>query len=197
MNQPYNIFFSSINTVLRRSLNPDPFACGAESDMQNPENPQKMNKKIIIIGSFLMIVIAIGTYQFRNYLPPRTPYKIARIHTDLTILDSYKLITFNENYSLSGEGVIYIVFKLNNREFDNLVRDCQFKNYTDLTTNNLIKDGFLDPNPEFGIRLYDRSIRDIGEGYYKLEAKDLKSMDFNLTILDIVKKELIIYVCFP
>jgi len=44
MNQPYNIFFSSINAVLRRSLNPDPFACGAESDMQNPENTQSYNR---------------------------------------------------------------------------------------------------------------------------------------------------------
>jgi len=44
MNQPYNIFFSSTNSALGRSLSPDPFACGAESDMQNPENTQNYNR---------------------------------------------------------------------------------------------------------------------------------------------------------
>lgn len=132
-----------------------------------------------------------------NYLPPRTPYKAARIQSNLKIENSFKVLDFTEEYTFTGEGIINIVFQLDEKEVETLELSCKNKGYKKVTNENLIEDGFLDKDPELGMNLYSRDIRDIDNGYYRLVARDLYNMDFGITVLDISKKELIIYVGIP
>ena len=148
--------------------------------------------KLIIL---FCIVILSTIYFFKNYLPPRTAYKVARINSDCIIKDEFKVIEFKEEYSFNGEGFINIIFKLSKNEIFNLTQSCKEKNYKKNTIENLIKDKFIDDN-EHGINLYSRDIRKIN-GYYKLSSKDLKKLDFSITVLDTLNNELIIYVSIP
>lgn len=145
----------------------------------------------MLIINILMIMVAC------NYIPPRTAYKAARTQCDLKILDSFKVLDFKEEYSHTGEGFINIVFQLNDNELEALVEDCKENKYKKISIDNLIKDGFLYENPEYGMSLYNRNIREITNGYYRLTARDIKKMDFGITVLDVSKKELIIYVSIP
>lgn len=132
-----------------------------------------------------------------NYLPPRTAYKVARIQSNLRIENSFKVSDFTEEYSFTGEGIINIVFQLNEKEVETLEASCKEKGYKKVTVENLIDDGFLEKDPKMGMNLYNRDIQKIDNGYYRLVARDLYNMDFGITILDISKKELIIYVSMP
>lgn len=148
-------------------------------------------KQLMWIINILMIMIAC------NYLPPRTAYKSARTHSDLKILDSFKVLDYTEEYSHTGEGVINIVFQLSDSELETIIKSCKDKKYDRISIDNLVKDGFLDENPEYGKSLFNRNIREINNGYYKLINRDLNKMNFTITVLDISKKELIIYVSIP
>ena len=46
-----------------------------------------------------------------------------------------------------------ISIKLNQDERKPIIRECVDGMYKKLTIDNLVKDGFLDPNPEFGMNL--------------------------------------------
>lgn len=155
------------------------------------------NQMWLFIGSVVCIATAIGAFTYRDYLPPRTPYKIARIESNLRISKDFKVKDFEENYSFSGEGFVYVVFKLDDQQIESVIQECQKNNYKVLNTINLINDGFLSSDPNYGIGLHKKNIRDIKEGYYQLKAKDLKNMDFSITVLDKANKELIIYVSIP
>lgn len=130
---------------------------------------------------------------------PRTAYNAAKKRCDLKIKETYKILDYTEEYSFNGEGVVNVVFQLNDKDLEELVESCKKKKYRTTTIKNLIDDGFIDDNPAYGINLYSRDIREIakGEGYYKLKSKDLKKLDFSITVLDVTNKELIIYVNIP
>lgn len=143
------------------------------------------------------IALVIAFFSCSNYLPPRTAYKVARIQSDLKIQSDFEVLDYTEEYTFNGEGVINIVFKLSDIELESLMQVCEKKGYKKTTVDNLIKDGFLNENPDYGMQLYNRDIRKVTNGYYKLKAKDLSKMDFSITVLDILNKELIIYVNIP
>ncbi len=130
---------------------------------------------------------------------PKTAYNVARKRCDLEIKETYKVLDYTEEYSFNGEGVVNIIFQLNNKDLEDLAESCKKKKYKAVTLKNLIDDEFIDDNSIYGINLYNRDIRRIanGEGYYKLKSKDLKKLDFSITVLDITNKELIIYVNIP
>lgn len=155
----------------------------------------KMNK--VFWGVLVIVVLVAVLYLCRNYLPPRSAYKVARIHSDLKINRGFNVIDFTEEYSFNGEGLVNIVFELNEAEVESLIRVCKKRDYKKVSIQNLIKDGFLDENPDYGMQLYNRDIRKISNGYYKLEARSLSNLDFSITVLDVSNKELIIYVNIP
>ncbi len=154
-----------------------------------------MNKVVyFLIGG---IVIAFSFLLCSNYLPPRTAYKAARFHSDLKIHSDFKVLNYTEEYTFNGEGVIDIVFLLDEVELEGLIQACKKKGYKKTSLDNLVADGFLNQNPDYGLQLYSRDIRKITNGYYKLKARDLSKMDFTIVVLDILNKELIIYVNIP
>lgn len=129
----------------------------------------------------------------------KTAYKAAKKYCDLRIKETYKVLDYTEKYSFNGEGIINVVFKLNDKDLEELVEACKRKKYKTISIKKLIDDDFIDANPSYGINLYNRDIREIakGDGYYQLKSKDLQKLDFSITVLDITNKELIIYVNIP
>ena len=147
--------------------------------------------------SIMWILSILITMASCNYLSPRTAHKVARIQSDLKIDKTVKVLDFNEKYSHTGEGLINIVFQLSDAELEAAVKDCKENRYKEISIDNLISDGFLHENPEYGISLYNRNIREITNGYYRFIARDIEKLDFGITVLDVSKKELIIYVSIP
>jgi len=146
-----------------------------------------MKKNVIITIGLLLLFFA---YTYWDYLPPRTPLKIARIHSGLNISNKSQLVSFEEKYSFTGEGFIYIRFMLNDVEISRIIKECINKKYTILSEKNLLKD-----NLSVGFKLRNKNIFDIKSGYYHLIG-NIKEISFTITVIDDVKNELIIYTIF-
>lgn len=156
-----------------------------------------MKKNILIIGVSILVVIVFLIFKYKDHLPPRTPLKIARIQSGLDIPQGIQIIDFKEEYSFNGEGYIYVLLKLDGKTLQDIIKECIKKRYIKLTIENLVEDKFIQPNSEYGIKLYDKDITSIKKGYYKLNAIDLNKLDFRITVIDEQKKELIIYINIP
>lgn len=155
-----------------------------------------MNKKILI-SLVITVIVVIGITLMNDYLPPRTPVKVARIQSGLNIPKSSSVIDFKENYTFTGEGEIEVKLRLNNSEVETIKNECIKSNFKKLTIENLIEDGFLDTNLQFGFFMPNTDLRNINDGYYKLKATDLKKLDFIITVLDLDKNELSIWTLIP
>ena len=158
-----------------------------------------MKRKMwIFIGSLLCIALIVGYVCFYNYLPPRTPLKIARVQSDLQIPSKWELLDFKEEYSFNGEGEIYILFQMSEVEIENIIQESIGKKYKKLTQENLISDKLLNESTmKTGYNIHGKNLSEITNGYYRLEANNLNGMDFGLTVLNIEKMELIVYVSIP
>jgi hypothetical protein len=156
----------------------------------------KMKKMILIIGALVVIVFLL--FKYNDHLPPRTPLKIARIQSGLDIPKDIQIIDFKEEYSFSGEGFIYVLLKLDDKDLDYVTKECIKNKYSKLTIDNLVTDKLIHSDTkEYGYTVYDKDITSIKEGYYKLNAIDLNKRDFTITVIDEQKKELIIYISIP
>lgn len=158
-----------------------------------------MTKKMwLVAGSLLCIGAIIGYIIFYNWLPPRTPLKIAQVHSGLNIPRNVNVINFNEAYSFNGEGEIYILIKMNEETTQNIVKQCTKKLYKKLTIENLIADKLVAPSTiKDGYNIHGKDITAIENGYYRLVVTNLQEMDFKIVVLDIEKRELVVYVSIP
>lgn len=149
--------------------------------------------KLIII-----LLVAFCIYKvFLGILIENTPLGRARSYSGFQLPENSKILAFEEQYSFTGEGFIFIKVKLSDLQLKMIQKECFEEGYKALTIENLISDKFLDMNPEYGIKLPKIDIRSIRSGYYKLESIDLKNLDFNISIVDSFNKQIIIYVGFP
>ena len=152
----------------------------------------------LIIGILFCVVASIGYYIFSDHLPPRTPLKIARLRSGLDIPKEAQLADYKEVYAFNGEGEIYVKFKIDDTNVDNIIMQCKKKNYKKLTVKNLIIDKLIDVGSlKHQYFILGKDITLIKEGFYQLDAVNLNEMDFCITILDIEKMQLIVYVSFP
>ena len=154
------------------------------------------NLKRILIATVLGLLIFLA-FILKDYLPPRTPIKIARIQSGLNIPMSSKVIDFKEDYTFNGEGQIEIKLELDSLDLNTITKECLESDFKELTIDNLIADGFLDTNPQFGFFMPNTDLRNINDGYYKLRAIDLKKLDFTITVLNLDKNELSIWTLIP
>lgn len=75
-------------------------------------------KKMTIALSVVIITASVFVIlKYLDYLPPRTPLKIARMQSNLNIPHDARVIDFKEEYSFTGEGYIYILMGLNDAQF--------------------------------------------------------------------------------
>lgn len=161
-------------------------------------NRIKMKKRMwLIIGSISVLVI-VGYYAFYDHLLPRTPLKIARNQSGLDIPNDIQIVNFKEEYSFNGEGFIYVLLKLDEKNMNSIIEKCIKQKYIKLNIENLINDKLIHTETKkYGYKIYDRDISSIQEGYYKLNAIDLDKLDFSITVIDVQKKELMIYISIP
>lgn len=152
----------------------------------------KILKFLVFFGLFFLLGYILFNHFFRS-----SPYDRAKNISGLNISKNIRLISFDEKYSETGEGYVYMCFYLKNNELNYLKTECQKKNFKTLSIQNLIKDGFLNENPNYGIALHNHNLRNIKTGFYLLKKNDLKTLDFEITVIDITNNELIIYISFP
>ncbi|MGY5353432.1 hypothetical protein [Wenyingzhuangia sp. IMCC45467] len=153
-------------------------------------------KKIKLI-SIVLGIILIGGILLKDYLPPRTPIKVVRIYSGLSIPKSTKVINFKEDYSFTGEGKIEVKLKLSDSDIKKIKEECLKLEYKKLTVENLIEDEFLNPDPRFGFNMPNADLRNINTGFYKLKVRDLKNMDFSMLVLNLDNKELSLWALIP
>ena len=155
-----------------------------------------MNRKIIVAVLLIGMVI-VEMFLLNDYIPPRTPIKVARIHSGLDISESSTVIDFKEDYSFTGEGQIEIKLKITNSDIENLEKECLKSDFKKISTENLINSGFLDSNPQIGFNMPNADLRNIKKGLYKLNARDTEKLDFTMTVLDLERNELSIWTLIP
>lgn len=155
-----------------------------------------MNRKIIV-AVVLTGIVLVAILFLNDYLPPRTPIKVARIHSGLDISKSSTVINFKEDYSFIGEGQVEIKLKIANSDIEYLEKECLKSDFKELSIENLINSGFLDSNPQLGFKMPNTDLRNIRKGLYKLNATDMEKLDFTMTVLDLDNNELSIWTLIP
>jgi hypothetical protein len=64
------------------------------------------------IAVILFGIVLITFLLLNDYLPPRTPIKVAKIHSGLRISKSATVIYFKEDYAFTGEGQVEMKIKI-------------------------------------------------------------------------------------
>lgn len=156
-----------------------------------------MKNKMVIKGALFLVILFFLFFKYKDHLPPRTPLKIARIQSGLDIPKNVEIIEFKEEYSFNGEGYIYILLKLHENNLHDIIKEIKKEKYKKLTYENLVTDKFIERVSGYGIKLYDKDINSIKDGFYKLNSINLNKLDFQITVIDLQKKELIVFVNLP
>ena len=86
----------------------------------------------IVTSLLILIIIFLAVIKFWNYFPPRTPIKVARIISELSISKDIKPTIFKEANTFTGEGYVYIVFQFDSIGSDNLKKHNSFSRYSKL-----------------------------------------------------------------
>jgi hypothetical protein len=141
-----------------------------------------MRKVILFSIVGLLVTVGILYSIFWNHLPPRTPHKIARIESGLSIPGSWKVSEFKDNWSFTGDGFVLVVFDLDDRKKEILLEQEEAGEFTNfpiidqLQGTFLFQGGYLD-NSDFGIYKFT----EIGE------------YSFSATIINKTKNKLIVF----
>jgi hypothetical protein len=157
-----------------------------------------MRKMTIALSVVIITASVFVILKYLDYLPPRTPLKIARMQSNLNIPHDARVIDFKEEYSFTGEGYIYILMGFNDAQFAEVATQSLPQGYRAVTIDNLVADGFMNSTgEEHGCMVHGKDITLIKEGYYRLKKGDLAKHDYTISILDKHKKEITVYVSIP
>lgn len=131
-----------------------------------------------------MAIIVLTTIYvlFRDSLPPRTPLKVARLISGLSIPGDVKVIEFKDQWNdFNGNGFSLIVLRLDDKSFDKIYREAKSIDYRELPINENI----------YG------PLKNISEntkkGIYKVQIDDESSMSFEATLLSEDDNNIIVY----
>jgi hypothetical protein len=141
-----------------------------------------MTTKLKIGLGLLLLVLATVYFYYEDSLPPRTPIKIARLISGLSISSE---ITFEkpiDTWAPNGDGEVLVKGILSDKELNDLIEDAKANHYRTLP----IKE-------DLGTIIILNDLIKIQKGFYKIEIDTVDTRDYNLTIIDIDKKELIAY----
>lgn len=142
-----------------------------------------MKRRNYSIIGFLILSLGVLYYTFRDSLPPRTPKKIARNISGLSITGDYRVLSFNEEWSdFTGDGSLTVEIELESDKIDNLIQECKKSGYQALPFKDL--PSVLDP----GLFLKD------SDGFYKIRTHNKRATAFDISVLDTKYKRLRVYV---
>ena len=133
------------------------------------------------LGGLLLLSTVIYFYK-EDSLPPRTPRKIARLISGLSISRETKLEKSIDIWELNGDGKVLVKGFLTDEELTDLIQDAKTRDFKTLPTRI-----------NFGSPTIDNGLLERQNGFYKIEIDKDDPRDYHLTIIDVDKKELITY----
>jgi len=114
----------------------------------------------------------------------RTPQSITKALTGLEINKDVSVIEFKDQWgSMTGDGMSFIVFKINTSQFQSIKDSCKAKIFKELPIKESLPDGFINHylNPSDTI------------GCYWLDIDKKDNRNYSIVILSEVSKRLIVY----
>lgn len=126
-----------------------------------------------------MILVYI---TYRDNLPPRTPKKVARLISGLSVPIGSSVIEFQDQWNdFNGNGYSFISIQLSDKSFDELYNEAQDEGYRKLP----ITENIYGPL---------KAVSDTTKlGIYKVVIHDEESMSFDGAILSVDDKRLVVY----
>lgn len=150
--------------------------------MGNFSGTMKTLKLKIGITALLLTLVTIYLFN-EDSLPPRTPRKIARLISGLDISRRTELKKTIDIWAPNGDGEVLVKGKLTNSELNDLIREAKDENFKMLP---IISD--------LGPAIIPDDLMAGKNGLYKLEIDKIDPRNYNLTIIDVDKNELITYI---
>lgn len=114
----------------------------------------------------------------------RTPQSITKALIGLEIKKDVSVVDFKDQWgSMTGDGMTFIVFRLNPNQLQSLKDSCKAKKFKALPLRYSLPDGYINHylNPSDTI------------GYYRLEVDKKDDRNYCIVILSEVSKRLIVY----
>jgi hypothetical protein len=130
----------------------------------------------------LLLTLTVFYFYNEDSLPPRTPRKIARLISGLSISRETKLEKSIDIWAPNGDGEVLVKGILTDQELSDLIEDAKMKDFKTLPIRVNLGSATIDDD------LFER-----GNGFYKIEIDKDDPRDYYLTIIDVDKKELITY----
>lgn len=141
-----------------------------------------MRTTIIALGSILL-ALAVIYFVFRDNLPPRTPHKVARLVSHLSIPNNAVIIEFQDQWNeFNGDGFSFIVLQLSDEAFRGLYQEAKDKGYKKLP---VIED-IYGPLKEMS--------EETTEGIYIVNIDEEAGMSFEAAMLSQDDKRVMIYI---
>ena len=142
-----------------------------------------MNKRIFIIISCITIALITFYLIMIDSLPPRTPQKIARIVSGLSIPRDADILEFKDEWSsFNGNGFTFCVLRLDSKSFNRIYQESKSLRFEALPLN----DSIYGPLRVFS----DGKL----SGLYKIEIDEKNSMSFSGTIICKESNTIAVYV---
>jgi hypothetical protein len=141
-----------------------------------------MKNKISLIGLLVIAIMVILYIINKDSLPPRTPHKVARLISGLSIPDDSKVLEFKDQWSnFNGNGYSYIVIRLDNNSFEKIYKEANEGDYRNLPIVEDIYGPLKTVSDKQTV------------GVYKVSIDDESTMSFQGTVLSENDKSVMVY----
>jgi hypothetical protein len=145
-----------------------------------------MNKTKYILIIVIGLLVSLY-FIYKDHLPPRSPYKVARIVSELKIPKSSELIRFEENWnSFQGDGYSFIELSISESVYQKIEKVVLNKGYIKLPIKEAVKKSITDSNLYVYLKEFPEN------GFFRLKQHNDNS--FDLVVLDTDTKKLYIYI---
>jgi hypothetical protein len=88
-----------------------------------------MNRKVPLSIGFVVVILGLFAWRNSDHLPPRRPYKIARVVSGLPVPKDARVLEFRDEWSENGDGIVKIVLQLTPAQFEDLIGSRHGQNY--------------------------------------------------------------------
>lgn len=138
-------------------------------------------KRVLLIGIMGIAFVTIVYFLFLR----RTPYSIAGNIAGFKVSSSLKVDQFNDDWAGNpgGDGESFVLFSIDKKEKEQLINDCKINNYNPLPIRDTLPDGFI----------YNYIGKKNQSGFYKLSIDKNDKRNYQITVLDLQQKKLLVY----
>ncbi|PZX56804.1 hypothetical protein [Algoriphagus chordae] len=142
-----------------------------------------MKNRILIFPVLLVIALLITYMVYIDNLPPRTPQKVARIISGLSIPRDAEILEFKDEWNnFNGDGFSFIVLQLDNESFKEVYQESKSLQFDHLPLSDSIHGPLKDFSNKNKV------------GLYKVEIDNRKSMSFSGTLLSEKNNTIAVYI---